>query len=59
MYYNVYVWGVCKAGGWFDYLPGILVADNIHHHLHVSAFFGLPGCLNQQEDRATSSAVIA
>jgi hypothetical protein len=24
------------AAGWFDYLPGSSVADNIHHYLHVS-----------------------
>lgn len=23
------------AAGWFDYLPGSAVADNIHHYLHV------------------------
>jgi hypothetical protein len=29
------------AAGWFDYLPGSSVADNIHHYLHVSRFFCL------------------
>jgi hypothetical protein len=28
------------AAGWFDYLPGTAVADNIHHYLHVRAMQG-------------------